>query len=113
MNRRFWIALLSVCLATTAANWAAAGSEKLPEPVAKETKITEGTYGDDEVVSLLAGLVDDPDTITRVWAVEHLGETHNLAAVPHIRKALTDDKLIVRAGAVSAAGKIGFDVQHA
>jgi len=112
VNRRSWIALLSACFAVTAANWAFAGSEKLPEPNPKQTKITEGTYGDDEVVSLLAELVDDPDTITRVWAVEHLGQTRNLAALPHIRKALTDDKLIVRAGAVSAAGKIGFAEAH-
>lgn len=108
MNLRFLIVLLLACFAVAGIGWAGPEGDLVAEPKPRHGKITRGTYGDEEVVGLLAKLLDDPDTITRVWAVENLGQTHNSTAIEHLRRALKDQKHIVRAGAVSAAAEVGF-----
>jgi len=76
---------------------------RLAEPFVETDVIERTTFGDDEDVALLADLLEDPSPYVRERVVRDLGQTHNEAAIPHVRKALKDDCEHVRAAAVKAA----------
>lgn len=105
MKRASWI-LASLLLGGAAVWPARAQTQKLPEPQLPAEELVEATFGDDWNVQKLAELLDGADTIDRAWAVQQLGQTHNLKALPYIRRALDDGEPAIRATAVSAAGEI-------
>jgi HEAT repeat protein len=96
---------LSLLVLLAAAAMAADGP--LAEPQLKTPDLTEETYGNDWNVSALGELVGDEDMYTRVWAVQALGQTHNLKALPYIQRALGDADPSVRVTAVKAAADVG------
>jgi len=81
------------------------GAEPLKEPFAADKMRAMETYGGADAVKLLAGLLADRDPLVRQRAVRGLGQTHNPAALPYIRRAAKDESYAVRCEAVAAAGE--------
>ncbi len=115
MKRRRGIpaaALIAASLAGAGLRAAApAGPARLPEPTLSAGRIEVPTFGDAANVRLLAGLLAEEDPTVREQAARDLGETHNPAALPHLRKALQDPSIDVRCAAAAAAAE--FDPHQA
>jgi len=112
VRHTFWI-LLSLSLVAFGAKKALAEAPtRIAEPQIVTEPLKEGTFGDDTIVAMLTDLLADEDPVTRSWATDALGETHNPAAMSHIRRSFTDPDLSVRATAVAAAGELGLADSH-
>jgi len=86
--------------------------QEIPEPQLTSEELKRGTFGDERNVALLAALLQDEDPLTRALAVTDLGQTHNPAAIPYLKRAFKSEIPEVRMAAVSAAAEIGFDEAH-
>lgn len=109
MKLRFSIRILLITALLAVRVSIAAPPDKLQEPHLEGDKFVEVKFGDDEIVSHLGGLLDDPDPVVREQAVMALGATNNQAAFAHLRKAMQDEDIGVRVAGVEAAVELGGD----
>jgi len=97
----FWV-IPAFLLLVTAVVFGGAG---MAEPMVAQPFDEIETFGDAHNVRLLADLLDDEDPMTREQAVKGLGEAHNPAALPHIRRMQADGDVNVRCAVATAAGQ--------
>ena len=111
-----WIAIwtcaaVALCMGDTPGP-APARAKPLPRPrlARGAVRLPTETFGNARNVRLLAALLDDPSATARQKAVYGLGQTHNVAAIPHVRSALRDGAVNVRCAAAAAAAEFGPDL---
>jgi HEAT repeat protein len=100
----------TLALILTATTLAAAPPAPASSPANPEGPSLPGgnrlpTYGDARNVELLAAVMAESDPRAREIAVRNLGQTHNVLALPLLRKALEDADATVRGEAVRAAAE--------
>lgn len=106
MNTNRFQRLVFAVLAVLAGVVPLVAEEVADAPVPVE-RMTIPTFGPDVTVAALGGLLSDPDLRVRLRAAHDLGQTHNLAALTWLNKAIVDESPLVRAQAVNAACEIG------
>ncbi len=100
MKARFSTMILLSLAVLTVSSPLTAAPQTLDEPQLEGDRLFEMKFGDANIVSLLAELLNDPDPLVRQDALLSLGATNNRTALPHLQKAMKDEDLSVRMAAV-------------
>ena len=87
---------------------APAGDEPVWVPPREGSRESRELFGDARSIELLEALTRDADARVREQAVYNLGETDNVAALPIIARAMSDQAANVRGAAVAAAAYLGM-----